>query len=268
MDNLSVLTWIILTSVLGALLSIGLAALLTLNARSNTWISILVSYAIGALLGAAFLNALPEALELSSEPRQLTLMMLCGILIFFILEKLLIWRHCHLGECEVHEAAAEITPVPVNHDHGRSGMMIVLGDTFHNFVDGILIAAAFMADIQLGIVTAIAITAHEIPQETGDFIILLNSGFSRARALWFNLLSGVATVLGGVLAYFMLNQLDHLIAPILALAAASMTYVAMADLIPSLHKRPEIGATIQQVILIVLGIGTVWLVGAYFGHDH
>jgi zinc and cadmium transporter len=268
MDNMSVLTWIILASVLGALLSIGLAALLTLNARSSTWISILVSYAIGALLGAAFLNALPEALELSSEPRQLTLMMLCGILVFFILEKLLIWRHCHLGECEVHEAAAEIAPIPVNHDYGRSGMMIVLGDTFHNFVDGILIAAAFMADIQLGIVTAIAITAHEIPQETGDFIILLNSGFSRARALWFNLLSGVATVLGGVLAYFMLNQLDHLIAPILALAAASMTYVAMADLIPSLHKRPEIGATIQQVILIVLGIGTVWLVGAYFGHDH
>ncbi|MDT8363509.1 MAG: ZIP family metal transporter [Nitrosomonas sp.] len=264
---MSVLTWIILASVLGALLSIGLAALLTLNARSNTWISILISYAIGALLGAAFLNALPEALELSAEPRQLTLMMLCGILVFFILEKLLIWRHCHLGDCEAHDLATPITPT-ANHDHGRSGMMIVLGDTFHNFVDGILIAAAFMADIQLGIVTAIAITAHEIPQEAGDFIILLNSGFSRARALWFNLLSGVATVLGGVLAYFMLNQLDHLIAPILALAAASMTYVAMADLIPSLHKRPEIDATIQQVMLIVLGIGTVWLVGAYFGHDH
>lgn len=263
-----VLTWIILASVLGAMLSIGLAALLTLNSRSNTWISILVSYAIGTLLGAAFLNALPEALELATEPRQLTLMMLCGILVFFILEKLLIWRHCHLSECEIHEPAAGIMPSTVNHDHGRSGMMIVLGDTFHNFVDGILIAAAFMADIQLGIVTAIAITAHEIPQETGDFIILLNSGFSRAHALWFNLLSGVATVLGGVLAYFMLNQLDHLIAPILAIAAASMTYVAMADLIPSLHKRPEIGATVQQVVLIVLGIGTVWLVGAYFGHDH
>lgn len=268
MDSMSVLSWIILTSVLGALLSIGLAALLTLNARSNTWISILVSYAIGALLGAAFLNALPEALELSAEPKQLTLVMLCGILVFFILEKLLIWRHCHLGECEGHELTDQITPVATSHDHGRSGMMIVLGDTFHNFVDGVLIAAAFMADIQLGIVTAIAITAHEIPQETGDFIILLNSGFSRARALWFNLLSSVATLLGGVLAYFMLNQLDHLIAPILALAAASMTYVAMADLIPSLHKRPEIGVTIQQVTLIVLGIGTVWLVGAYFGHDH
>ncbi|MGG7054257.1 ZIP family metal transporter [Nitrosomonas sp. ANs5] len=266
---MSVLAWIVLASVLGGLLSIGLAALLTLNARSNTWISILISYAIGALLGAAFLNALPEALEMTDEPKQLTIILLGGILVFFILEKLLLWRHCHLEECEVHESALEIVPpAPSHHDHGRSGMMIVLGDTFHNFVDGILIAAAFMADIQLGIVTAIAITAHEIPQEAGDFIILLNSGFSRARALWFNFLSGAATVLGALLAYFMLHQLDHLIAPILAFAAASMTYVAMADLIPSLHKRPEIGATIQQVVLIVCGIGTVWLVGAFFGHNH
>jgi len=154
------------------------------------------------------------------------------------------------------------------HDHGRSGMMIVLGDTFHNFVDGILIATAFMADIQLGIVTAIAITAHEIPQEAGDFIILLNSGFTRARALWLNLLSGAATLFGGLLGYFMLYQLDHMIAPILAIAAASMIYVAMSDLIPSLHKRPEIRATIQQVTLIILGIGTIWLIGLFFGHNH
>ncbi|WP_300086014.1 ZIP family metal transporter [uncultured Nitrosomonas sp.] len=262
-----VLAWIIFASVASGLLSIGLAALFALNVRSNQWISILVSYAIGALLGAAFLNALPEALELTESPRQLTMVLLLGILIFFILEKLLLWRHCHLSECEGHETAVQLKPAEA-HDHGRSGMMIVLGDTFHNFVDGILIATAFMADIQLGIVTAIAITAHEIPQEAGDFIILLNSGFTRARALWLNLLSGVATLLGGLLGYFMLYQLDHMIAPILALAAASMIYVAMSDLIPSLHKRPEIGATVQQVILIVLGIGTIWLIGVYFGHHH
>lgn len=173
------------------------------------------------------------------------------------------WRHCHLSECEAHEPVSA-----VNNDHGRSGMMIILGDTFHNFVDGVLIATAFMADIQLGMVTAIAITAHEIPQEAGDFIILLNSGFTRASALWSNLLSGTATVFGGLLGYFMLNQLNHLIAPILAVAAASMIYVAMSDLIPSLHKRPEIGATVQQVTLIVMGIGTIWLIGLFFGHHH
>lgn len=259
-----VLAWIIFASVASGLLSIGLAALFALNVRSNQWISILVSYAIGALLGAAFLNTLPEALELTESPKQLTMVLLLGILIFFILEKLLLWRHCHLSECEGHEAL-QMKPAD-DYDHGRSGMMIVLGDTFHNFVDGILIATAFMADIQLGIVTAIAITAHEIPQEAGDFIILLNSGFTRARALWLNLLSGAATLFGGLLGYFMLYQLDHMIAPILAMAAASMIYVAMSDLIPSLHKRPEIGATVQQVTLIVLGIGTIWLTGLFFGH--
>lgn len=264
-----ILVWIILACVAGGLLSIGLAALITLNARSNRWMNVLISYAIGALLGAAFLNALPEALELTEEPRELTVIFLFGILAFFILEKLLLWRHCHLPECEVHEPAVQLVHEHSGmFDHGRSGMMIILGDTFHNFVDGILIAAAFMADIQLGIVTAIAITAHEIPQEAGDFIILLNSGYSKVNALWLNLLSGVATIAGGLLGYFMLHQLDHFIAPILALAAASMTYVAMADLIPGLHKRPEIGATAQQVALITLGIGTIWLIGISFGHHH
>ncbi len=266
---MSVLAWIVLASVASGLLSIGLAALLALNVRSDKWLNILVSYAIGALLGAAFLNALPEALEIAETPKQLTFVLLLGILIFFVLEKLLLWRHCHLSECEAHESMFwMVSTADKDHDHGRSGMMIILGDTFHNFVDGILIAAAFVADIQLGIVTAIAITAHEIPQEAGDFIILLNSGFTRAGALLSNLLSGTATVLGGLLGYFMLNQLDHLIAPILAIAAASMIYVAMSDLIPGLHKRPEIGVTVQQVTLIVMGIGTIWLIGLFFGHHH
>jgi len=260
---MSALAWIVLASVASGLLSIGLAASFALNVRSDKWINILISYAIGALLGAAFLNALPEALELTETPKQLTFILLLGILVFFILEKLLLWRHCHLSECEAHELVSV-----ADNDHGRSGMMIILGDTFHNFVDGILIATAFMADTQLGIVTAIAITAHEIPQEAGDFIILLNSGFTRAEALWSNLLSGTATVFGGLLGYFMLNQLNHLIAPILAVAAASMIYVAMSDLIPSLHKRPEIDATVQQVTLIVMGIGTIWLIGLFFGHHH
>jgi len=142
-----------------------------------------------------------------------------------------------------------------------TGMMILVGDTFHNFVDGILIAAAFMTDIQLGIVTTIAIIAHEIPQEVGDFVILLHSGFSRARALAFNLLSSVATLVGGLLAYFALQSLQDLVPPLLGLAAASMIYIAVADLIPGLHKRPEIGATAEQVALIALGVGTIVLAG-------
>ena len=153
------------------------------------------------------------------------------------------------------------------HDHGRSGIMIIVGDTFHNFVDGILIAAAFMVDVQLGIVTSIAIIAHEIPQEAGDFIILLNSGYTRRMAFLLNLLSSFATLVGGVLAYFMLHSMNFLVQPLLAIASASMIYVAMSDLIPGLHKRPEIHATVQQVALILLGIASIWIMGNFFPHD-
>lgn len=272
---MSILAWIIVTSLFGGTLSVLFAAALTLNTRTS-WVQMLISYAIGALLGAAFLNALPEALELSKDPAQMTATVLFGILLFFILEKLVLWRHCHAEECEVHDPshAATIVAIPPRpigyamdqHDHGRSGMMIMLGDTFHNFVDGILIAAAFMADVQLGIVTSIAIIAHEIPQEAGDFLILLNSGYTRKQALLFNLLSSVATLLGGMATYLMLQDMNHLIPSLLGVAAASMIYVAMSDLIPGLHRRPEIGATIQQVALITLGISSIWLAGSLFTH--
>jgi len=139
-------------------------------------------------------------------------------------------------------------------------MMIMIGDTFHNFIDGILIAAAFMADVKLGMVTALAIIAHEIPQEVGDFLILLHSGYSKKQALIFNLVSSLATVIGGLIAYFALQLVESWIPYILALAASSLLYVAVADLIPSLHKRTELKATMSQVALIALGVGTIWLV--------
>jgi len=266
---MSVLAWIIATSLFGATLSVMFAAVLTLNTRA-AWVQMLISYAIGALLGAAFLNALPEALELSKNPAQMTATVLFGILLFFILEKLVLWRHCHAEECEVHDRLPGATAIAAatthTHDNGRSGMMIMLGDTFHSFVDGILIAAAFMADVQLGIVTAIAIIAHEIPQEAGDFLILLNSGYSRRQAFLFNLLSSLATLLGGLATYFMLQDMNHIIPSLLGLASASMIYVAMSDLIPGLHKRPEIDATIQQVALITLDISSIWLAGNLFTH--
>lgn len=261
------LTWIIAASLLGGILSLLFAAMLALNTRAS-WLSMLVSYAIGALLGAAFLNTLPEAFELSEDPMQVTVTVLIGILIFFILEKLVLWRHCHIEDCEAHDPLHSLAATVTHHqhDHGRSGMMIIVGDTFHNFVDGILIAAAFMVDVQLGIVTSIAIIAHEIPQEAGDFIILLNSGYTRRMAFLMNLLSSFATLVGGVLAYFMLHKMNFLVQPLLGLASASMIYVAMSDLIPGLHKRPEIRATIQQVTLILLGISSIWLVGNIFTH--
>jgi zinc and cadmium transporter len=218
-------------------------------------IPILISYAVGTLLGAVFIEILPHAFTLTTNVQALAATILGGILLFFVLEKLVLWRHCHQEECEAHDPHAVIP------DQGRSGLMILIGDTFHNFIDGVLIAGAFLANTELGIVTALAIIAHEIPQEVGNFLILLHSGYSKRYALVLNVLSSFSMVLGGVLAYFALQSLEGWIAPLLGLATASMLYVAVADLIPGLHRRPELKATFEQVILIGLGIGTVWLAG-------
>lgn len=251
---MSVLLWIIVASLAGGVLSVAAAAALAFNARA-AHVPVLISYAVGALLGAVFLNILPHAFAIASSFERMAGTILAGILLFFVLEKLVLWRHCHEEQCEAHEAR------PAQHDHGRSGMMIMIGDTFHNFVDGILIAAAFLADVRLGLVTSIAIIAHEVPQEVGDFLVLLHSGYSKRYALALNVLSSLAMMVGGVLAYFALQTMQQLIPSLLALAAASMLYVSVADLIPGLHRRPEIHATVQQVVLILAGIGTIWGVG-------
>ena len=240
----------------GGALSVSAAAAFAFKARTQ-WVSLLVSYAIGALLGASFLEVLPHAITAGGDATTTMATVLGGILAFFVLEKLVLWRHCHIESCEGHEPLAH--DHDHGHDHGRSGLMIMVGDTFHNFVDGVLIAAAFMEDVRLGIITALAMIAHEIPQEVGDFVILLHSGYSKGRALAFNLLSSLATLVGALLAYVALGQVQSAVPVLLALAAASMIYVAVADLIPGLHKRPEIRATVQQVLLIAAGIGTIVL---------
>ncbi len=288
----STLTYLITFCLLGGLLSVSFAALFALNVKV-TWVPMLVSYAIGAMLGAVFIEILPHAFSIAPSVQSISVTLLLGLFLFFILEKLVIWRHCHGNHCEVHAVHTEANCPDANiesprtetqtkykavnvkspsiqpphshlnhahHDHGRSGMMIMIGDTFHNFIDGILIAAAFMADVKLGMVTALAIIAHEIPQEVGDFLILLHSGYSKKQALIFNLVSSLATVIGGLIAYFALQLVESWIPYILALAASSLLYVAVADLIPSLHKRTELKATMSQVALIALGVGTIWLV--------
>lgn len=250
---MTTLTWIILASLLGGILSVVAAALFALNARAN-YLGGLVSYAIGALLGVVFLDILPEAIELSPDVASVSATVLFGILLFFTLEKVLIWRHCHHAHCEAHE------PHELS-DHGRSGAMVIVGDTFHNFVDGIIIAAAFLADVNLGIVTALAIIAHEVPQEVGDFAILLHSGYSKLRAFQMNLVSSFATLVGGVLGYVALSDMQSLVPYLLALASSSMIYVAVADLIPGLHKRTSMRDTVQQVMLISAGVLTIVLLG-------
>lgn len=299
LSDISPLTGMVLACLLGGVLSVCVAALFALNARKQ-WVPLLVSYAIGALLAAVFLEILPHAIETSPNVEAMTATMLFGVLLFFTLEKLVLWRHCHGEHCEMHAMHDEAhcpelhpeqqvakkpqgaikfklpQPAPAQvlahhhhahaHDDGRSGLMIMIGDTFHNFVDGILICAAFMVDMQVGLVTALAIIAHEIPQEVGDFLILLHSGYSKKKAFLFNIASSLATLVGGLLAYLALNLVQQWVPYILSLAAASMLYVAVADLIPGLHKRTALRDTLSQLLLIVLGVASValtkWLVEA------
>lgn len=251
------LAWIVAASLAGGLLSVGFAAAFALTVRT-AWVPMLVSYAIGALLGAAFLEVIPHAFERAS-PHKAALTILAGIFVFFILEKLVLWRHCHTEDCEAHDQPAD------GHDQGRSGTMILVGDTVHNFIDGVLIAAAFLESTQLGIITAIAIVAHEIPQEVGDFLILLHSGYSKSKALALNMISSLASIAGGVAGYFALQAIGGAVPVLLGIVAASMIYVAVADLIPGLHKRTELHATVSQVLLIALGVGSIALARLLIG---
>lgn len=253
------LAWIVAACIAGGVLSVMCAAVFALSTRAQHYLGMMVSYAIGAMLGAVFLDILPEAIKLTPNVARLSGTVLFGILLFFILEKLVLWRHCHHEHCEGHELLAR----EHTHDHGRSGLMITVGDTFHNFVDGVIIAAAFLTDWHLGVVTSVAIIAHEVPQEVGDFAILLHSGYSRVQAFKLNIVSSFASVAGGILGYFTLQTMQSWTPTLLALAAASLMYVSVADLIPGLHKRAQLRDTLEQVGLIALGVATVGLMGVW-----
>jgi zinc and cadmium transporter len=243
--------WAIAFSLLGSAGAIaGAALLLAFPAGVRTrLLPCLLSYATGTLLGAAFLGMIPEGIE-QAPAVAVTGTVLAGIVAFFLLEKLVIWRHCHAGECEVH-------------GH-QGGVLILVGDAFHNFVDGVVIAAAFLVSVPLGIAAGLAVIAHEVPQELGDFAILLDSGYSKVKALLYNLVSSLATLPGAVIGWFWLDQVRQAIPFVLAISAASFIYIAVADLVPSLHKRIGLGATVSQVALILAGIGTI----AFFRFGH
>ena len=243
--------WIIIFCLLGGLLSVLAAALFLVLSEPlrNHVLPHLVSFATGTLLGAAFLGLLPHALGTvaGNDVHIIPMTVLLGLLGFFLLEKMVLWRHCHADHCEVH------APDQKSREHS-TGAMILVGDGLHNFLDGILIAAAFLTDIHLGVVTSVAVAAHEIPQEVGDFAVLLHSGFSRKRAFLYNILTSLTTVVGGVLAWFALQSVEAVLPFVLAIAASSFIYIAVADLIPTLHQRVEGSATFQQIVLIAAGI--------------
>jgi zinc and cadmium transporter len=246
---------VVFTVLSGFVSALAAAVFLALGAaRRAAVLPHLVSFATGALLGAAFLGLVPHALDQLGPggTHAVGLALLLGILTFFLLEKFVLWRHCHDDPCEMH------SPSHAARD-AASARMILAGDAFHNVLDGVLVAAAFMTNTHLGIVTAAAVFAHEIPQEVGDLAILLHGGLSRRRALTLNLLTSLTSVVGGVAAYFALGAALHLLPYALAFAASSFIYVAVADLIPGLHRRVDPRAGLEQVLFIGLGVAVVYL---------
>jgi zinc and cadmium transporter len=241
-----IIVWVVIFSLLGSLgVVLGVSVLLlSAEEKRRRLLPSLVSYAVGTLLGAAFLGMLPRALQGGGSGEILSTT-LFGLVLFFILEKWVLWRHCHQAECDIHSSA---------------GPLILAGDAFHNFVDGFAIAAAFLISIPLGVSTSLAVIAHEIPQELGDFAILLESGYGRSRALFLNLLSSATTLPGALIAYFALSALTRTIPYILAISAASFIYVAAADLIPGLHREITPRSGLRQMVLLLGGIATILLV--------
>jgi zinc and cadmium transporter len=245
-----ILTYIIFFSILGSLGAIILASILLLF-PSKIWKVILpgfISYATGTLLGAAFLGLIPHALD-TLPSTTVFMTVLVGLILFFLLEKIVLWRHCHNTDCHVHEA---------------SGPLILIGDAFHNFIDGIVIAAAFITSVPLGMATAFSVITHEIPQEVGDFAILLKNNYSKQKAFGLNIISGISAVFGGVLAYFFLEWASVATPYIMGIASASFIYIAIGDLIPHLHEKNKIKDSIIQTVLIIAGIMTMY----FIQHQH
>ena len=242
---MGLLWWILGFSALGSIGAIGGSALLLLAPEGvrRALVSSLVGYAAGVLLGAAFLGMIPAGLA-HAPAVAVTATVLAGMVLFFVLEKLVLWRHCHDEHCAVH---------------GRAAPLILIGDAFHNFADGVVIAAAFLTSVPLGISAALAVIAHELPQELGDFAILLDAGYSRRRALALNTLSAAATLPGALAAYLWLGATRGAVPYFLAASAASFIYIATADLIPELHRHTRPAAAARQLALLLAGIGTIAL---------
>ncbi len=253
---MNTLAWIVGFTLFGGMAGVAVASLFLLvpeKVRARA-LPLMVAFATGALLAAALLGLLPEAIELAGPAGYGTvgIALLGGIALFFVLEKLVLWRHCHEDHCETHSPEGEF-------DRHRlaPGTMLLVGETMHNMLDGVLIAAAFLIDVNLGVTTGLAVLAHEVPSEVGNFAVLLHGGLSRGQALRWNLTAAMGAVLGGVVGYFTLSALRPALPYALAVSAASLLYVAVADLIPGLHRRVDTRSSVWQVLLIAAGVALV-----------
>jgi zinc and cadmium transporter len=267
------LIYILLATTLAGVVSALAAATLSLTVLER-YSKHLVSFSVGAMLAAAFLNLIPEAAESGLSMHSIGITVLAGLVTFFILEKYALWRHAHAegdGHANHSHHAHGHSHTHHSHSHGHEqpqAFLIVLGDSVHNFADGVLIAAAFLQDTTLGIATTAAIAAHEVPQEVGDYMVMLAGGMARKKALLLNLMAGFAAVAGGVLGYFVLASLKPWVPYVLVFSAASFIYIAVADLVPQLHRNHRVQLAPLQLALIALGIATVEVLSHTLKHAH
>jgi len=239
---LSPLLWAIIATIAVSLISF--AGVLTLSFKEkllNKLTLLLVAFSAGALIGGAFLHLIPEALE-GGMADSIFLYVILGFVVFYILEKVLRWRHCHKGKCDVHMFT----------------YLNLVGDTVHNFIDGLIIVASFIVDLKLGFVTTLAVIAHEIPQEFGDFGVLIYGGFTKTKALLYNFLSGLAAILGAIVGYFLYSVMQESIIYLLPLTAGGFIYIAASDLIPELHKESDIKKSLMPFIFFLIGLAFMW----------
>jgi len=245
------LLYTIASVVLISLISfVGILTLLMKKELLDRILLLLIAFASGSLLAAAFLHMAPEsAQEIGTETFK---MILAGMVFFFIIEKFIHWHHCNRGECSIHPVA----------------YLNLIGDGVHNFIDGVIIAAGFLTGTHIGVITSIAIALHEIPQEIGDFAVLVHGGLSKKRALLYNFLSATTAIIGAVLGYFYLSNLHHLIPYVLGIAAGGFVYIAAADLMPELHKERTFGRLFLQTIALLTGIYLLYLAAGILPHAH
>ena len=241
-----------------SLLSLIGAFTISMNAeRLRAGLFVLVSLAVGALLGDAFIHLIPEAFEMAADPAMLSLTIIGGILLFFVVEKVLHWHH-HEG---IESMEPQVHPV---------GRIILFSDGVHNFIDGLIVGLAYTVSIEVGIATTIAVILHEIPQEIGDFGVLLHAGYSKAKALWFNFLTGLLAILGAGVALVLGDIAEPLTLVLLPVAAGGFIYIALSDLIPELHKMKSARHSVIQFMAIVAGVAAMFFLLSIEGegHDH
>jgi zinc and cadmium transporter len=242
--------WAICASIVVSLISlIGIFGLLLKENLLNRILILLIGFSAGSLIGGAFLHLFPEALE-QSKNIDIFLYVIFGFIFFFILEKYFYWRHCHNGICDTHTFT----------------YLNLIGDGIHNFTDGLAIGTSFVVNIQFGVITSLAIIFHEIPQEIGDFAILIYGGFKKIKALLFNFISAFSCIVGTILGFYLSEKFGNFSPYLLSVTTGGFIYIAACDLIPELHKQPDIKRDILSIISFLSGIFFILLSKSIYPH--